>query len=163
MSTIAQDNLVKALNFDVKKVPYPLDTSGNNDFNQGDMLQFDTSNHYVKAVVAGASVNFAGVALKSANLSLYVNQNKGTAVKNYDIEALVAVSGIFSFKTTASETYNDGTALYIGADAQTVTTVSTTNTLVGYAKLRPGGSAVTGAAGVSIDVLIAIAYPVAGI
>lgn len=61
---------------------------------------------------------------------------------------IVQREGIFSFKTTNSETYVHGTKVYAAAagDNLTVTTVSSANTLVGYVNL-PDGSVITGAAG----------------
>lgn len=68
---------------------------------------------------------------------------------------LVRRAGVFPMKTTASETYVHGTAVYMtsGGDGQTITTVSGGNTLVGYIN-QPDGSTITGAAGVLIDVEI---------
>lgn len=160
MATIAQDNLVYAQGFDVKKVKYPLDTAGTYAFNQGDMLWFDSTAKFVKAADTDAHMAYlAGVALKSSQLSLFVNQNTAAATKNYELNALVGVAGVFFFKTTVGETYVEGTALYIGADAQTITTVAGSHS-VGVAKMRSLATSVTGATGVSIDVLITAAYPV---
>lgn len=68
-------------------------------------------------------------------------------------KVLVQREGIFPFKTTNSETYVHGTAVYAtaGGDGLTITTVSGGNTLVGFANL-PDGSQVTGAAGVLLQV-----------
>ncbi len=163
MATTAQDNLVKATGFDVRKVEYPVDTAGLSTFNQGDMTYFDTSTNLLKALdTDGHASAFAGVALKSSQLSLFVNQNTGSATTNVEPRGLVGVNGIFSFKTTAAETYKEGTVLYIGADAQTVTTVAGSNS-VGIIKQRSGAAnaaAVTGASGTSIDVMILVKYPI---
>ena len=68
-------------------------------------------------------------------------------------KVLVDRAGIFPFKTTASETYTHGTAVYAAAagDNLTITTSSSSNTLVGYVNL-PDGSSVTGATGVTVPV-----------
>ena len=68
-------------------------------------------------------------------------------------KVLVDRAGIFPFKSTNSETYVHGTAVYAAAagDNLTITTSSSSNTLVGYVNL-PDGSSVTGAAGVNVNV-----------
>ncbi len=68
---------------------------------------------------------------------------------------LVRRTGIFPFKTTASQTYTHGTAVYAAAsgDNLTITTTSSSNTLVGYVYL-PDGASVTGNTGVTVNVEI---------
>jgi hypothetical protein len=160
MATTAQDNLVKAQGFALRQSNYNLDATGSNDFNQGDMLWFDTTNNILKALdTDGHASAFAGVALRTSPLQLYINQNSLTAAKHYDQQGLVGIAGLYFFKTTAGETYKDGTSVYIGADAQTITTVAGTN-LVGVTKMRPSATSVTGASGVTVDVFITVQYPV---
>ena len=60
---------------------------------------------------------------------------------------------VAQLKSTASETYYPGTVVYIGADAQTVTTVAGSNR-VGIVVLPVGVSSVSGAAGVNVPVLV---------
>jgi predicted RecA/RadA family phage recombinase len=138
-------------------VPYNCDVTGSNDFNQGDLLYLDTSSHTVKAVGSdGNAATLVGVASDTSWLTVY-----GT--KTYPTSGAVEVftAGIFTFNTTAADTYNDGDAVYIGADAQTVTSTAGGNThKLGIVKLRPGQGAVTGAAGTTIDILIVPQYPV---
>lgn len=163
MATLAQDNVVKAIGFDVRKLSFPLDNSGSNDFNQGDLLYWDSSAKVVKALVTdGNAATLAGVALKSSALSLYVNQTTGSAVKNYEPMALVGIGCIVRLKTTAAETLTHGLAVYAGADAQTVTTVAGSNP-VGYVQLDQSQSSITGAAGVTVNVLLAVKSPVASL
>jgi hypothetical protein len=163
MATTNINNVVKDVRSDVSQITYPLDSSGSNDFHQGDLLYWDSAAHVVKALDTDAhAATFVGVALKASDLSLYVNQASGNAVKHYEPSALVGFGCVVSLKTTNAETYNDNVALYIGADAQTVTTVSGTNS-IGVVKLRNGQSAVTGAAGVKIDVLLTAKSPIASL
>jgi hypothetical protein len=66
---------------------------------------------------------------------------------------------VAQLKTTAGETYTHGQALYIGADSQTIlNTVGANTHPVGYVYLTPAqiaaGVSVTGAAGVTIGVLV---------
>jgi hypothetical protein len=60
---------------------------------------------------------------------------------------------VAQLKTTAAETYLPGIAVYIGADAQTITTVAGSN-LVGHIVLPVGVTSVTGASGVLVGVAI---------
>lgn len=163
MATQARDNIVKAVGFDVKKLNYPHIIDGTFDYNQGDLLYFDASAKIVKALDSDAHAAYlAGVALRSAFLAPYSAQNLagGPALqKNYYQNALVGIGCIASFKTTVGETYEDGTALYLGADAQTVTTVAGAHS-IGVVKLPNGGSAITGAAGVEVPVLVIPQIPV---
>lgn len=163
MATTPKDNIVKAVGFDVRKVNYPLSSGGSFDFNQGDLLWFDSSAKYVKPLDSDAHAAYlVGVALRSAALSIYVAQNVAggpAASKQYYNDALVGIGCIASMKTTVGETYEDGTVLYAGADAQTVTTVAGAHS-VGVAKLIAGGAAITGAAGVEVPVLVIPQIPV---
>ena len=163
MSTQSRDNIVKADGFDVKKLKYPLSDGGSFDFNQGDLLYFDASAMYVKPLDSDAHAAYiCGVALRSSFLAPYTAQNlaAGPGIqKNYYQDALVGIGCIASLKTTVGETYEDGTVLYLGADAQTVTTVAGTHS-VGVVKLQSGGDAVTGAAGVEVPVLVIPQIPV---
>ena len=163
MATNSRDNIVKAVGFDVKKLNYPLIADGTFDFNQGDLLYFDASAKIVKALDSDAHAAYlCGVALRPSFLAPYTAQNlaAGPGIqKNYYQDALVGIGCIASFKTTVGETYEDGTVLYFGADAQTVTTVAGTHS-VGVVKLNSGGDAVTGAAGVEVPVLVIPQIPV---
>lgn len=163
MATNSRDNIVKAVGFDVKKLNYPLSAGGSFDFNQGDLLFFDAAAKYVKPVASDANAAYlVGVALRPAFLAPYTAQNlaAGPGIqKNYYQDALVGIGCIASFKTTVGETYEDGTVLYIGADAQTVTTVAGAHS-VGVVKLNSGGDAVTGADGVEVPVLVIPQIPV---
>ena len=163
MPTISHDNIVKAVGFDVRKLNYPLSNGGSFDFNQGDLLFFDSSAAYVKPLDTDAhAANIVGVALRSAFIAPYTAQNlaAGPGIqKNYYNDALVGFGCIASLKTTVGETYVDGTVLYIGADAQTVTTVAG-NHSVGVVKLPSGGDAITGAVGQEVPVLVIPQIPV---
>jgi hypothetical protein len=163
MATSSRDNIVKAVGFDVKKLNYPHIKDGTFDYNQGDLLWFDASAKIVKALDSDAHAAYlAGVALRSAFLAPYTAQNlaAGPGIqKNYYNDALVGIGCIASLKTTVGETYEDGTAVYAGADAQTVTTVAGSHS-VGVIKLPSGGSAVTGAAGIEVPVLVIPQIPV---
>lgn len=137
-------------------LPYPILSDGNGDINGGDMVYWVSGSAAIKAVGSDANAaTFAGIAKDTSFLNI-------TGTKKYLSQLEVLSGGVFSLKTTAAETYNHGTALYAGADAQTVTTVAGTN-IIGYVWFRPGQTTVTGAAGVNIDVLIAPKYPAVGV
>lgn len=163
MATISRDNIVKSLGFDVKKLNYPQAVDGSFDYNQGDLVYFDAGAAIVKALDSDAHAAFlAGVALRGSFLAPYTAQNlsSGPGIqKNYYNDALVGIGCIASFKTMVGETYVDGTVLYAGADAQTVTTVAG-NHSVGVVKLPSGGDAITGAVGVEVPVLVIPQIPI---
>lgn len=151
--TTAINNRVQDIGFE-QKTPYPIKTDGTADINQGDLCYIDTSAHVAKALGSdGNAATLVGVAADTSFRNLY-----GT--KNYDTGILQVYSaGLFFFNTTASETYNEGTKVYYGADAQTVTNVPGTNAL-GVCKMRAGVSSVTGASGTTVDIQIVPQWPV---
>ena len=154
MATTAQNNIVLAH----RVVAYPVDSSGSNDINQGDQVYLDTSAHLAKSLGASDDSNaahFLGVAGESSYINPY-----GT--KMYSAQIPVVVSGVATFNTTSGDTYNEGDAVYVGADAQTVTnTAGMLTNKVGYVKMRSGQSAVAGGSGITIDVEIQPKYPLA--
>lgn len=153
MATTADNVKAQDLN---DRIPYPIDTSGSNDINGGDMVWFDTSVHYVKSIASDANAQyFAGVAEDSSYKNPF-----GT--KKYDPALSVFKEGIFWFKTTASETYYHGTAVSIGADAQTVTTVGGTYP-VGSVHNPFSITGITGATGVNVMVIINPRFPFLGV
>lgn len=113
---------------------------------QGDLVYLDASAHILKPVTSDAlAANFAGLALQPSKINSGVD-NTTAAVPT---SLMVGYSGLIaSLKTTAAEVYTVGQLLYIGADAQTVTNVSGTNS-IGKAL-----EAKTGAASVEIKVFI---------
>ncbi len=153
MTTTADNNKAKDLN---DCIAYTIDNSGSNDINGGDMVYFDTSAHYVKAIASDANAQyFAGVAKDTSYKNVY-----GT--KKYDPAITVFKEGIFWFKTTNSESYYDGTPVSIGADAQTVTTVGGTYP-VGTVH-NPGSTAAISGTGTNlVMVIINPRFPVLGV
>lgn len=118
--------------------------------NQGDLVYLDTSAHIIKALDSDAhAASAVGVALQpsvvSSNLDLSTAPAQPAIMVGWDVVA--------NLKTTASETYYHGTVVYLGADAQTITTVVGTNAL-GAVVLPAGVASVTGAAGVKVGVLV---------
>lgn len=135
----------------IKEVPYPC-ADATASFNQGDLLYYDTTAHIVKALDTDAhAATFAGVAMQPSKVSSNVDN---TASAN-PVQVAVGSSGVFNFKTTVGETYHFGDAIWIGADAQTITNTVGSNThSLGKIWLPPGVSAVTGAAGISVGVAV---------
>lgn len=153
MATTATNNRVQDIGQE-QKVPYQVSVAGTADVNQGDMVYLDTSAHLAKVVASDANAQFfLGVAADTSFRNLY-----GTKQYPDSGTIQVYVAGIFFMKTTASETYNEGTKVYAGADAQTVTTVAGTYAL-GTTKMRPGVTSVTGASGTNVDLLIVPQWP----
>jgi len=153
MATTADNVIVKDVN---NVIEYPILKDGTGDINGGDMVYMDTTNHNVLAADTDAHCQyFCGVAKDTTYKNPF-----GTKI--YDPCLAVFNKGIASFKTTGSESYYHGTTVYIGADAQTVTTVSGSYS-IGYV-WKPNSTAVTtGATGTNVDVLIQARFPFLGV
>lgn len=118
--------------------------------NQGDLVYLDTSAHIGKVVASDANAaTLIGVALTPYKVSSNLDNPSAPAEK----AVMVGWGVVANLKTTAAETYNYGTAVYVGADAQTITTVAGSNK-IGNVVLPVTQTAVTGAAGVTVPVLI---------
>ena len=126
--------------------------------NQGDLVYWDGTAHLLKAIATdGNAATIAGVALQPSAVSSNIDNGSIPAPKSLQ----VGYNVIADMKSTAAETYYSGTPVYIGADAQTVTTVAGTNK-VGVIVLKPGqipSGSITGAAGVVVPVLIKSTFP----
>ncbi len=134
-----------------KRAVYPCDTSGSNNFNQGDLLYFDASAHMVKAAGSDANCQYlVGI----AGVSNPITPRVYGSTDNYQTNgADVQYGCVVELATTTGESYYHGTDVYFGADAQTVTTVAGTYS-VGKVWLENTTSAITGAAGVKVRVLV---------
>lgn len=152
MATVAQNNLVIA---HAPAISYPILRDGNSLINAGDLVYFDTSAKVIKPVGSNANVLvLAGMALNGSFIQPY-SQAK------YEYLLPVLARGIVRLQTTAAEVYSEGDPLYYGGDAQTITKVDPgSGNILGYAKLGPGITSLTGAAGVKLEVLLAVKYPV---
>lgn len=162
-ATVARDNFVHGLRGQQNRISAPLGGSAVSfDFNQGDLLWWDVSVGYVKPLDSDAHAAYlAGVALRSAYIAPYASATiaGGPAmVKNYFPSALLGFGDVYTLYSTAAETYAHGTAVYYGADAQTITTVAGSH-LIGTVSLPQGGS-ITGAAGVLVPVLVVPQIPI---
>lgn len=117
---------------------------------QGDLVYMDATLHIAKPLDSDAhAALLLGVAAQPSAVSSSLDNSSAPAPK----ALIVQWSGVWSLKTTAAETYTPGLAVYAGADAQTITTVSGTNQ-VGTIVLPVGVASVTGAAGVDVGVWI---------
>lgn len=117
---------------------------------QGELVYLDTTAHHIKP--AASDANYAtglGVALQPSVASSNLDNSSAPAEK----AVMVGWDVVASLKTTAAETYYHGTAVYMGADAQTITTVAGSNQ-VGSVVLPSGVASVTGASGLLIGVLV---------
>lgn len=138
-----------------KAVPYPILSDGTNDINQGDALYYDTAAKVAKVLDSDAHAQyFIGIADDSSYINPY-----GT--KKYAAAVIAREACVVNRYTTAGDTYNDGDALYMGADAQTVTNTAGGMTHpIGYVKLLPGSSAIVGGTGVVVPMRVVAVYPV---
>jgi hypothetical protein len=117
---------------------------------QGDLVYFDTADNLVKKAASDANcATLLGVAKQPSIVSSGVDNTGAPKEKQVQVSA-AAVHGML---TTAAETYNTGDLVYFGANSKTITKVAATNA-VGRVILPPGQTALVGAAGVSVPVLI---------
>lgn len=136
-----------------KKIQMPC-TDSVSSVNQGDLLYFDGTAKIVKPLTDANAASFCGQALQPSKPSSNLD-NSGALAQQ---ALMVGGAGLVCLlKTTAAETYSYGTAVYVGADAQTITTVDPgSHVVIGHVILPIGAAAatVTGAVGVSVQVLL---------
>jgi hypothetical protein len=128
--------------------------------NAGDMLYATANNAIASLNTPGTTkantAAFCGVAESGypwrLRQGVYETEPDPT---NFPPEVSYLTSGQFRFRTTVGDVYTTGAAVYMGADAQTVTMTSTSNgTLIGYVaadqRVLPGhpalGTSITGVA-----------------
>jgi len=160
MATTPTNNLKKR----VKGTHEPFKLGANASINQGDLVTFigGANNHYVQSSANDAdSGNQVGVALQTVpvtSIGAGDGNNRAAGIE-------VGWGDVFTFKTTANDTYSDGDKVYLGADAQTVTSTqnnNTANNAVGYVKVDPNQGAngtITGGSGVYVDVEVLRIFP----
>jgi len=160
MATLNVDNIVKNTRDVLSVNEYPLDTTGSHDFHQGDLLYQDATSHNVYPLDNDThAATFVGVAVFPSYIAPFTYAPTGAVQKFYAPSATVGFGCLVRLKTTAADTYVDGTALYAGADAQTVTAVAGSNQ-IGVAKMAKGVSSVAGGTGVYLNVLLTIKTPI---
>ncbi|MBL0233234.1 MAG: hypothetical protein IPQ08_06175 [Chitinophagaceae bacterium] len=118
----------------------------------GELVYWDASAHLAKPLDTDAhAATILGIALQPSAVSSSLDNSSAPLEKTiqvgYGVKALL--------KTTAAETYLEGDLVYIGADAQTILNTTGANVNpVGIISHPAGVSSVTGAAGVSVQVLV---------
>lgn len=155
-TTASVDNVVKLYQ---DPVPYPQDTTLANVINAGDLVWYDTSNHWVASVdTDGHAATFAGVALDGASIQPY-----STVFATPQIP--VGTKGIFRFFTTSGDTYHDGDKVYQTTSAagtpQTITNTQGGNSnVLGTVVMPPSITSIAGGAGIQVQVKISPLWPV---
>lgn len=154
--TLSIDNVVKAYQ---DPVPYPQDTSGANIINGGDLVWYDTANHWIAAVDTDAhAATFAGVAMDGSFIQPYSKAFYGDQLP-------VLTKGICRFSTTSGDTYHDGDKVYqttsVAGNPQTITNTQGGNSnVLGTIVLPPGITSIAAATGVTVQVKISPLWPV---
>lgn len=154
MATIAQNNIIRLVNLkSIFESALPV-LSTSSTFNQGDLIAFDNTNKIINAVTgSGSGAQILGVARNTIASGIMPSPYQGTAVDaSQAIEDLAgpAYGVVAFFKATASDAWHPGDKVYIGADAQTVTSAATGSSVGIYV-----GSTISSAiAGQSINVLV---------
>lgn len=154
--TLSIDNVVKLYQ---DPVPYYCDPSGANNVNAGDLVWFDSSNHWVASIdTDGHAATFAGVALEGSFIQPY-------STKFYTPQLPVGTKGIFRFSGTSGDTYHDGDKVYQTTSAaggpQTITNTQGGNSnVLGTIVLPPGITSAAYAAGSLYQVKISPLWPV---
>ena len=152
MTTKPTDNVVIRTE---DPLPMPIDKTGSNDINQGDLVYMDTTAHQVKPLDTDAHANggFAGVAAEGSYIQPY-------ATKVYSDQIPVYAKGTFRFKSTAGDTMHDGDTCFIGADAQTITTTDPgSGHSIGVVHLAAGITSLAGGTTVTVEVRITALWP----
>lgn len=168
--TNPRNNELKDICFALSKMNYAHGGSSVSfDYQQGDLLYWDSVAKYVKPLDSDAHSAFlVGVAQRSAYIAPYGNaqQSGGPALlKNYHDSALVGFGGIFTFFSTSAESYSDGDVVYWGNVANNPQIISKSSGspthAVGVVKLNPANaSAIAGGATVLVPVLVIPQIPV---
>ena len=166
MATTARNNIVrevapKSLFESAKAV-----LSSTNDWNQGDLLAFDTTNHVLYAVAATADAAYlCGVAAQSVVDGKVVSPYQGTAVDasvaRADIKGPV-FGVIASLVLKTGDAFNPGDKVYLTTtDAQTITSTDPGDHLqIGIFQGKAVSSASAGQYG---EVLVGARYGLAGL
>lgn len=132
-------------------------------FNQGDLLAFDTSNKRLKPAGTADAANLLGVAIQKVVNGVVQSPYQGTAV-----DASVGISDmggplygvVASFAPKVGDSFTPGCLVYLTSDPQTVTVTDPgSNDSVGVYQ----GIAITGAAGLLVDVLVGARYALPGL
>jgi hypothetical protein len=164
MATNPRDNFINGLRSQQNRNNFAHKTDGTADYNQADLLYWDSSAKVVKALDSDAhAATLVGVALRSAFIAPYtsINQSGGPAMlKQYFDTALVGFGDIYSFFTTVGDTYAPGDTVYLGADAQTITNTAGGSTHGLGTVWMPLGGTLAGAAGVFVNILVVPQTPI---
>jgi hypothetical protein len=127
-------------------------------YNQGDLIAFDTSAKVLVTATTANSANFLGVARQTVVSGLIKSPYQGTAVDaSQGISDMAGpVYGVVAFfNGKVGDSFTPGCAVYLTSDAQTVTVTDPgSNDHIGIYQ----GRALTGAAGVTVDVLVGARY-----
>lgn len=120
--------------------------------NAGDCIYFDWNNQVYEVCDSDyLAYSFSGVS----------NDTNPIPSLNEDAAATRGIRinrhGIFEFYATSGDTYLEGIWVYVGADAQTVTTSG--NNPIGIAVMPDMIQSITGGVGVKVPVAIAPLYP----
>ena len=114
----------------VDQQAWPLDPTFAQVINAESFVYYDTSAKYIKPVDNDAHAQYmVGLAMDQSPITNYgtgFDQGGGSVNPNTDNLGMVSRYGQASVFVTAGESYTAGQALYIGADAQTVTNVAGT-------------------------------------
>ncbi len=164
--TTPRDNFVHGLRGQQNRINKPLGGSlVSFDYNQGDLCWYDSAVNYAKPLDSDAHAAYLiGPALRSAYIAPYASANLAggpALVKSYFPSGLFGFGDVYTFFTTAGDTYVDGTAVYFGADAQTITAVAGSHT-IGQVYLPAGNglASVAGGSGILVPVLVVPQIPV---
>lgn len=126
---------------------------------RGDLLKWDAGNFKVIPMTAGAEADFVGVAMGQIPPASNIDNVAGST---YETDIQVFHHGVFRFKATATESYEHGDAVHMGADAQTVslaTLPADKELVIGYVWRPKASAALVAVAGDEVDVYISANIP----
>jgi hypothetical protein len=149
MTEINATNLMKDEFLQKSNTPGPTATP----INSGDLVYWESTTKTAMPYVLDANgAGFMGVSLDTTPMSVVST--------DYLPTINVRQRGQFKFNSTAGDTYNPGDALYIGADAQTVTnTAGGMTTKIATVAMDPSMVALAGGTGVKVLADVVAKYP----
>ena len=164
-ATKPRNNELKDIRFAMSKLNHPHGGSSVSfDYMMGDLLFWDDAAAYVKPLASDANAQYlVGVSLRGSYLAPFASMQQSGGpgmVKNYYLDALVGFGAIFSFYSTAGDTYNHLDPIFFGTDAQTITNQAATHSIGVVMLPTPGTTAIAGGSTVLVPVLVIPQIPV---
>ena len=172
----SRSNIVKDVRFAVSQMSFAHIKDGTFDYNQADLLWYDSVAKIVKALDTDAHAAYlVGVAMRGSFLAPFTNYQQITpgVLKSYYDSALLGFGCIASFFSTAGETYYDNDQVFLGGSADPQIICNTAGNgqggnashPVGIVKMPAGNASgtISGGSAVLVPVLVIPQFPIASL